>query len=131
MKKCLLATALVVTALIVAPVAAADNYATQSGRVLCTVTPDSTIAELGHDVVVCQGAFTQPGAKFQAITTGDGRVQWQDANLAVDNPTTVMNYGTTLHSGNWTIYPDRTGTLFTDDRTGHGMFVSIDDVHAF
>jgi len=30
-----------------------------------------------------------------------------------------------------TIYPDATGTRFTNDRTGHGVFVSIDDVYAF
>lgn len=129
--KYLLVPALAAVALVGAPVAAADNYVTQSGRVLCAVTPDSTIAELGEDVVVCQGAFTQPGAKFQAVTAGDGNIAWQDANLAVDNPTTTMVYGTTYHRGNWTIYPDITGTTFTNDRTGHGMFVSIDDVHAF
>jgi hypothetical protein len=129
--KYLIAPVAVAVALICAPVAAADNYATQSGRVLCAVTPDSTIADFGSDAVVCQGAFTQPGAKFQAVTTGDGTFSWQDANLAVDNPTTTMAYGTTYHRGNWTIYPDETGTRFTNDRTGHGLFVSIDDVYAF
>jgi hypothetical protein len=129
--KYLIAPALVAAALIGAPVAAADNYVTQSGRMLCAVTPDSTIADAGQDAVVCQGAFTQPGAKFQAMTTGDGTIQWTDANLAVDNPTTTMEYGTTYHRGNWTIYPDASGTRFTNDLTGHGMFVSIDDVHAF
>jgi hypothetical protein len=129
--KYFLAPALVAAALIGAPVAAADNYVTQSGRVLCAVTPDSTIADEGQDAVVCQGAFTQPGAKFEVMTTGDGTIQWMDANLAVDNPTTTMEYGTTYHRGNWTIYPDATGTLFTNDLTGHGMFVSIDDVYAF
>ncbi|MCK0174219.1 MULTISPECIES: hypothetical protein [Mycobacteriaceae] len=129
--KTLLASALVIVALVGAPVAAADNYVTQSGRMLCAVTPDSTIADPGQDAVVCQGAFTQPGAKFQAVTHGEGDLQWQDANLAVDNPTTTMQYGTEYHRGNWTIYPDANGTLFTNDRTGHGMFVSIDDVYAF
>lgn len=129
--KFLLIPALAAIPLIGAPIAAADNYVTQSGRVLCAVTPDSTIAGLGEDVVVCQGAFTQPGARFQAVTTGDGSIKWQDANLAVDNPTTAMEYGTTYHRGNWTIYSAVTGTTFTNDRTGHGMFVSIDDVYAF
>lgn len=131
MKKFLLVPAIVIVSVLGAPIAAADNYVTQSGRVLCAVTPDSTIADVGQDAVVCQGAFTQPGAKFQAMTTGDGTLQWQDANLAVDNPTTAMSYGTTYHRGNWTIYPDATGTRFTDDRTGHGMFVSIENVYAF
>ena len=42
-----------------------------------------------------------------------------------------MAYGQTYHSGNWTIYPDETGTRFTNERTGHGMFVSIENVYAF
>lgn len=65
MKKFLLVAAIVIVAVLGAPIAAADNYVTQSGRVLCAVTPDSTIADAGQDAVVCQGAFTQPGAKFR------------------------------------------------------------------
>jgi hypothetical protein len=42
-----------------------------------------------------------------------------------------MQYGTTYHRGNWSIYHDASGTRFTNDRTGHGMFVSIENVYAF
>jgi hypothetical protein len=122
-------------ATIVAPVADAEdfgpNFRTQSGRVLCAVTPDSTIADRGTDAVVCQGNFTQPGAHFQARTDGEGGLQWQDANLAIDNPTTQMTYGQTYQRGNWTVYNDADGTRFTNTRTGHGMFVSIQDVYTF
>ena len=31
----------------------------------------------------------------------------------------------------WTIVGDETGTRFTNDRTGHGMFVSIDEVSTY
>lgn len=125
------------SAVVMAPTASAEpgapgpNFLTQSHRVLCAVTPDSTIADPGVDAVVCQGDFTQPGAHFQAITHGDGKLEWQDANLAIDNPTTDMRYGQTYHRGNWTIFHDSSGTRFTDDRTGHGMFVSIENVYAF
>ena len=36
-----------------------------------------------------------------------------------------------LTDGDWTIYPDATGTRFINDRTGHGMFVSIENVYSF
>jgi hypothetical protein len=52
-------------------------------------------------------------------------------NLDVYNTTTKMKWGTTYHRGNWTIYHDQNGTRFTNDRTGHGMFVSIENVYAF
>jgi hypothetical protein len=42
-----------------------------------------------------------------------------------------MAYGQTYHHGNWTINPDETGTRFVNDRSGHGMFVSIDNVSPF
>lgn len=42
-----------------------------------------------------------------------------------------LGYGQTYHRGIWSIHHDETGTRFTNDRTGHGMFVSIEDVYAF
>jgi hypothetical protein len=114
-----------------APVSSADNYLTQSERVLCAVTPDSTLRSLGPDAVVCQGQFTQPGALFNAVTTGDGTFYWEDANLAVDNPTVRMGYGQNYRRGNWQIHHDSDGTRFTNTRTGHGIFVSIENVYAF
>ena len=112
--------------------AAADNYATQSGRVLCAVTPDSTLSSIGPDAVVCQGRFAQaPELGAGAVTTGDGTFHWEVGNLNVANPTTNMVYGQTYHRGNWTIYHDETGTRFTNGRTGHGMFVSIENVYSF
>jgi hypothetical protein len=113
-------------------IAAADNYLTQSGRVLCAVTPDASIDGFGPDVVVCQGEFAQaPEVGAGVVTTGDGTLFWQVGNLAVDNPTTQMSYGQTYHRGNWTIRHDADGTRFTNDLTGHGMFVSIENVSAF
>jgi hypothetical protein len=109
--------------------AAADNYVTQSHKVLCAVSPDPT---LPGNAVVCQGHFAQaPQLGAAAVTGGDGAFSWQQGNLNVGNPTTTMAYGQTYHHGNWTINPDETGTRFTNDRTGHGMFVSIENVYSF
>ena len=96
---------------------------------MCAVAPDPTI---GTYSVVCQGAFTQapqPGAG--AVITDDGTFRWVVGNLNAASPATTMAYGQTCHHGNWTIYPDQTGTRFTNDRTGHGMFVSIENVYSF
>jgi hypothetical protein len=110
--------------------AAADNYVTQSHKVLCAVTPDSSLPPGEH--VVCQGHFAQaPELGAAAVTDGDGAFRWEVGNLNVGNPTTTMAYGQTYHHGNWTINPDETGTRFLNDRTGHGMFVSIDNVSSF
>jgi hypothetical protein len=41
----------------------------------------------------------------------------------------VLAYGTTYNGS--TILPTNDGTRFANDRTGHGMFVSIENVYAF
>jgi hypothetical protein len=119
------------TAILCSPPALADNFQTQSGKVLCGVTPDGTLP--WPDAVVCQGKFIQSGQRFAAaVSTGDGSFRWvYGANLAVDNPTTNMVYGQTYRWGNWSIYHNQSGTRFTNSRTGHGMFVSIENVYTF
>src|SRR3954454_14940893 len=83
--------------------AAADNYLTQSEKVLCAVTPDPTLGSMGGpDAVVCQGAFEQaPQLGAGAVTNGDGAFRWEVGNLNVASPTTNMSYGNTYHRGNW------------------------------
>jgi hypothetical protein len=112
--------------------AAADNFLTQSERLLCAVTPDSTISISGEDAVVCQGEFDHaPELGAGAVTNGDGTFRWEVGNLSIYSSTTNMQYGHTYHRGNWSIYHADNGTRFTNDRTGHGMFVSIESVYAF
>jgi hypothetical protein len=43
----------------------------------------------------------------------------------------VLNYGQTYHYVGWKILPSSDGTRFTNDGTGHGMFVSIENVSSF
>ena len=43
----------------------------------------------------------------------------------------LLNYGQTYHLQSWTIVPTEDGTRFTNDSTGHGMFVSIENVSSF
>ena len=44
---------------------------------------------------------------------------------------TTLGYGQTYHINGWTILPSSDGTRFTNDGTGHGMFVSIENVAPF
>lgn len=72
----------------------------------------------------------------QADVNAAGRLTWNYANLPAageNDPAydTVLTYGQPFHSYGWTVDPSFEGTRFTNDRTGHGMFVSIDGVSAF
>jgi hypothetical protein len=42
-----------------------------------------------------------------------------------------LDYGQAYHINGWTILPSVDGARFTNDTTGHGMFVSIQDVYSF
>ena len=43
----------------------------------------------------------------------------------------MLNYGQNYNINGWTILPNSDGTRFTNDGTGHGMFVSIENVYSF
>jgi hypothetical protein len=132
------------------PSAMADSSVrTQSGNTRC---------EVGSDTVVCQylPGFSQapveppsncpppPGTYLRctsgihwdlAVVTSAGAFKWDDGNIpgtpqAMANDV-VLNYGQTYHVQGWTIVPNEDGTRFTNDGTGHGMFVSIDNVSSF
>jgi hypothetical protein len=61
--------------------------------------------------------------------TSDGNLRWLVGNLG-DIPTVTLDYRTYAAVG-WTIAAADSGTRFTNDRTGHGMFVSIERVESF
>ncbi|MGO8851261.1 MAG: hypothetical protein ACLP75_28485 [Mycobacterium sp.] len=71
-----------------------------------------------------------------AEVTASGAFRWMDGNIGgagepyVQTDTT-LNYGQTYHILGWTILPSSDGTRFTNDGTGHGMFVSIENVAPF
>jgi hypothetical protein len=58
----------------------------------------------------------------------DGNIPGNAEALASD---LVLQYGQTYHVLGWTILPTFDGTRFTNDGTGHGMFVSVDNVYSF
>jgi hypothetical protein len=70
-----------------------------------------------------------------AVVRGTGAFNWDIGNIPGSSEAMakdiVLNYGQAYHINGWTIVPNNDGTRFTNDATGHGMFVSIQDVHSF
>jgi hypothetical protein len=98
---------------------------TKSGQTRCRITANS---------VGCEARFTrspmQDGEHANGVNvTADGAVQWVLGNLG-DIPTVTIDYRTYDAQG-WTLAATESGTRFTNNRTGHGMFVSIENVETF
>ncbi|HYB39420.1 MAG TPA: hypothetical protein VEF72_29300 [Mycobacterium sp.] len=98
---------------------------TKSGKTRCQIAVDS---------VGCEAEFTnspiKDGEHANGVNiTADGDVQWVLGNLGAI-PTVTIDYRTYDAQG-WTITATTSGTRFTNDRTGHGMFVSIEKVTTY
>jgi hypothetical protein len=98
---------------------------TKSGQARCQIDADN---------VGCQAQFTnspiQDGEHANGINdTASGSVQWVLGNIG-DMPAVTIDYRTYCAEG-WTIAASEDGTRFTNDRTGHGMFVSIEQVDTY
>lgn len=118
---------------------------TQSGKLRCIVSAND-VSHGGGPLVVCQHADASP---FPAspmskeyheqlnlpFVRGNGALSWDIGNLPGSPEAladdTILDYGQTYHLNGWTILPDVDGTRFTNDRTGHGMFINVDTVAPF
>jgi hypothetical protein len=105
-----------------------DGYVfieTKSGNTRCQISSQS---------VGCEAEFTNSPIKSGehangiSITSG-GAVEWVLGNLGAI-PAVTIDYRTYDAQG-WTIAAGVDGTRFTNNRTRHGMFVSIDNVETF
>lgn len=121
-------------------VAASGVYVrTESGITRCVIKPDEVACEAGGDTQTHTGFLQAPmvtDMSFHwdlAIVTTAGNFRWADGNIgtAYPNGDMVLNYGTTYHFNGWTVEGSSDGTRFTNDGTGHGMFVSIQNVFSF
>ncbi|OHT87136.1 hypothetical protein [Mycobacteroides saopaulense] len=100
---------------------------TRSGKTACSVRADS---------VACYVQFVVPtpirsGMPANIVgVRSNGLVEW-----AIGDPGQLhfgaMSYGTTYQALGWTITPTSDDTTFTNDVTGHGMTVSVENVRAF
>jgi hypothetical protein len=115
------------TATLGIPSANADSGSyvkTPSGQMRCLVKEDSVVCEHGPD-------FPQAPGFDGAVIDTSGDFHWANGNIGAGTNAIVLNDGQTYRLHGWAIVPSSDGTRFTNDRTGHGMFVSVENVYAF
>src|SRR5271170_6119407 len=105
-----------------------------SGHVFIETKSGQTRCQIDSDSVGCEAQFTnspmQDGERANGVNiTATGSVQWVVGNLG-DIPTVTIDY-LTYDAAGWTIAASESGTRFTNEHTGHGMFVSIENVETF
>jgi hypothetical protein len=106
----------------------------ENGYVFIETKSGKTRCQLSTDEVGCEAQFTNSpvldGGHANGVRlTANGELSWLVGNLG-DIPVVTLDYGTYSAVG-WTIDAGEEGTRFTNDRTGHGMTVSIDGAQAF
>jgi hypothetical protein len=106
----------------------------QNGYVFIETKSGKTRCQLNEEEVGCEAQFTNSpvldGGRANGVRlTSQGQITWLVGNLG-DIPVVTLDYRMYSAVG-WTINADEDGTRFTNDRTGHGMTVSVDSVQAF
>jgi hypothetical protein len=119
-----------------APLASADPTAehdakvnVQTPRMLCEIGSDDADPGIGPNVI-CQGSFVQSAVgDDQAFVTASGQFSYRSANIGVGYnraPFDTLVPGQTDVIQGWTVVAGDDGIRFTNDGTGHGMFVGSD-----
>jgi hypothetical protein len=102
---------------------------TQMPLMLCEIGSDDATPGIGPSVA-CQGNFVQAQtADDQAYVTASGQFSYRSSNIGVGYkhaPFDTVLPGQTYHIQGWTIVAAGDGIRFTNDGTGHGMFVGSD-----
>lgn len=105
-----------------------------AGYVYIETRSGLTRCQISADTVGCESDFTdspiidgQPANGVEVSASGANR--WVLGNLGA-MPTVPIDYDT-YHAVGWTIEASIEGTLFTNDGTGHGMFISTEQVEFF
>lgn len=106
----------------------------ENGYVFVQTKSGKTRCQLNTAEVGCEAPFTSPpmvdGSPANGVRlTAGGQVQWVVGNLGAI-PAVTMDYDT-YHAVGWTIQAGEDGTRFTNDSSGHGMFVAIERVETF
>ncbi len=106
----------------------------ENGYVFIETKSGKTRCQLNEEEVGCEAQFTNSpvvdGGRANGVQlTANGEITWLVGNLG-DIPVVTLDYRTYSAVG-WTINAGEDSTRFTNDRTGHGMTVSVDGVQAF
>jgi hypothetical protein len=120
----------------VAPTPPGDSTLTPtvSGYVYIETKSGLTRCQLSGSAVGCESDFTNaPSVNGQPANgvevTSGGSMRWISGNLGAI-PTVTLDYAV-YHAVGWTIDATSAGTRFTNEATGHGMFISTEGVSAF
>ncbi|MCP9274356.1 hypothetical protein [Mycolicibacterium arenosum] len=110
---------------------------TESRKVRCIVQPDNVGCQ-SNSVDGFMNAPVEHGYRDNNVwvDAGGGPLRWNQSNMpstdyAAPQNDLVLTYGQVFHLKGWTVEPNSTGTRFTNDVSGHGMFVSVAAVTAF
>jgi hypothetical protein len=125
-----------IAAMAFAPLAGADptpghdaKVKTQTPPMLCEIGSDDADPGVGPNVV-CQGSFVQaPADDDQAYITASGEFSYRIANIGIGGshpPFETLLPDRTYQIQGWTVTTGDDGIRFTNDGTGHGMFVGSD-----
>ena len=118
----------------ISPPAAEVLAPDDSGYVFIATKSGQTRCQIDEQAVGCEAPFTnaplQDGVRANGVNlSADGTVEWIVGNLG-DIPVVTIDYRMYSAVG-WTIEATNAGTRFTNQRTKHGMFVSIEKVDTF
>jgi hypothetical protein len=113
---------------------ATDLPPDESGYVFIETKSGLTRCQISRAEVGCESEFDnapeQNGMPANGVNiTADGSMRWVVGNLGAI-PAVTLDYQTYRALG-WTIAAGRDGSRFTNDGTGHGMFVNTSGVEVF
>lgn len=106
------------------------------GYVRVVTKSGSTACSINSELVACQTSANNwpTGADGQhfhtASVNANGDFHWVNADLGALEGRVTLDYQTYSAQG-WTIIAGPDGTKFTNDRSGHGMAVSVQGVTPF
>ena len=105
-----------------------------SGYVFIETKSGKTRCQMSRAEVSCESQFAnapeQNGMPANGVNiTAEGSMRWVVGNLG-NIPVVTLDYQTYRVVG-WTIAAASDGTRFTNDDTGHGMFISTSGVDVF
>ena len=106
----------------------------ESGYVFVETKSGLTRCQISEAEVGCESQFTNSvevnGMPANGVKlTADGAMSWVVGNLG-NIPVVTLDYQTYSALG-WTIAAASDGTRFTNDGSGHGMFLNTSGVEAF
>ncbi|MGO4441754.1 hypothetical protein AB4Z42_00210 [Mycobacterium sp. 2YAF39] len=106
----------------------------ESGYVFVETKSGKTRCQISREEVGCESEFDNSievnGMPANGVSvTADGSMRWVAGNLG-NIPAVTLDYETYSALG-WTIAADSDGTRFTNDGTGHGIFINTSGVEVF